>query len=421
MLNIPHLETALTGPLQAIEKKLLNNQILIEGWFREQWRKTPPPLYGSTDLRNAGFKMAPVDTNLFPAGFNNLNPDFFPICVQAVQATLAEICPEATRFLLIPESHTRNQFYFESVARLQEFFLTAGFEMRMGSLNPEITEPTSFTLPSGRTILLEPLLREGQKVGVSGFFPCCVVLNNDLSSGVPDILQGISQRVMPPIELGWSQRLKSDHFSCYADVANEFSALLEVDSWFFQPYFDRCSDIDFMKQEGLSGLVKSAEVLFARIRQKYEEYGIKKEPFLVVKADQGTYGMAVMMIKSAEELLNLNRKQRTSMSTLKGGASVTQVIIQEGIYSVETVDEGAVAEPVVYMIGRHVVGGFYRVHAGRGSDENLNAPGMDFKPLAFARACHCPVTGEDTVVNRFYAYGVVGRLALLAAAREQII
>ena len=420
MLTIPHLETALTGPLQAIEKKLLDNQITIEGWFREQWKKTPPPIYGSTDLRNAGFKIAPVDTNLFPAGFNNLNADFFPLCVQAVQATLAEICPDATRLLLIPESHTRNQFYFESMARLQEFFITAGFEMRIGSLNPEITEPTSFTLPSGRTILLEPLLREGNKVGVSGFFPCCIVLNNDLSAGVPEILKNLSQRVMPSTELGWSQRLKSDHFSYYADVANEFATLLNADPWIFQPYFDRCSDIDFMKQEGISCLIKSAEILFARIKQKYDEYGITKEPFLVVKADQGTYGMAVMMIKSVDELRNMNRKQRTSMSTLKGGLSVTQVIIQEGVYSFETVDDGAVAEPVIYMIGRHVVGGFYRVHAGRGSDENLNAPGMDFKPLAFARACHGPCQDEDRSVNRFYAYGVVGRLALLAAAREQI-
>ena len=246
------------------------------------------------------------------------------------------------------------------------------------------------------------------------------MLNNDLSAGVPEILKNLSQRVMPSTELGWSQRLKSDHFSYYADVANEFATLLNADPWIFQPYFDRCSDIDFMKQEGISCLIKSAEILFARIKQKYDEYGITKEPFLVVKADQGTYGMAVMMIKSVDELRNMNRKQRTSMSTLKGGLSVTQVIIQEGVYSFETVDDGAVAEPVIYMIGRHVVGGFYRVHAGRGSDENLNAPGMDFKPLAFARACHGPCQDEDRSVNRFYAYGVVGRLALLAAAREQI-
>jgi glutamate--cysteine ligase len=141
-----------------------------------------------------------------------------------------------------------------------------------------------------------------------------------------------------------------------------------------------------------------------------------------VKADQGTYGMAVMMIKDPEELMTLNRKQRTKMSSLKGGNAVTKVIMQEGIYTFETVgDEMAVAEPVVYHIGRHVVGGFYRIHKNRGIDENLNAAGMDFHPLAFARNCHVPPHAQcapEDSVNRFYAYGVVGRLAMLAAARE---
>jgi glutamate--cysteine ligase len=49
----------------------------------------------------------------------------------------------------------------------------------------------------------------------------------------------------------------------------------------------------------------------------------------------------------------------------------------------------AVAEPVVYMIDRYVVGGFYRVHAERGADENLNAPGSSFVPLAFAESTSC--------------------------------
>ena len=31
----------------------------------------------------AGFKLAPVDMNLFPAGFNNLNPAFLPLSVEA--------------------------------------------------------------------------------------------------------------------------------------------------------------------------------------------------------------------------------------------------------------------------------------------------------------------------------------------------
>jgi glutamate--cysteine ligase len=81
----------------------------------------------------------------------------------------------------------------------------------------------------------------------------------------------------------------------------------------------------------------------------------------------------------------------------------------------------AVAEPVVYMIDRYVVGGFYRVHAERGVDENLNAPGSSFVPLAFDHSNQLPRPGEKpgaSAPNRFYMYGVVGRLAMLAASYE---
>ncbi|MFM8460478.1 MAG: glutamate--cysteine ligase, partial [Polynucleobacter victoriensis] len=80
----------------------------------------------------------------------------------------------------------------------------------------------------------------------------------------------------------------------------------------------------------------------------------------------------------------------------------------------------AVAEPVVYMMDRYVVGGFYRVHTGRGVDENLNAPGMHFVPLAFEHNAIPDVAAKPGVAvpNRFYLYGVVARLALLAASLE---
>jgi glutamate--cysteine ligase len=72
------------------------------------------------------------------------------------------------------------------------------------------------------------------------------------------------------------------------------------------------------------------------------------------------------------------------------------------------------------MIDRFVVGGFYRVNTERGIDENLNAPGMTFKPLDFETGCSLPDAhlAPDAPPNRFYAYGVVARLALLAAALE---
>src|SRR5690606_27068183 len=122
-----------------------------------------------------------------------------------------------------------------------------------------------------------------------------------------------------------------------------------------------------------------------------DEYGIDQEPFVVVKADAGTYGMAVMMVRSADEVRQLNRKQRTKMAASKEGREVSGAIIQEGVYTRETWGEHqAAAEPVVYMIDHYVVGGFYRVHTKRGSADNLNAPGMQFEPLAFAEPCNTP-------------------------------
>ena len=112
---VPHLKTALNGPLLELEKSFLEHSAKIEYWFREQWHKHQAVFYSSCDLRNSGFKLAPVDTNLFPGGFNNLNRSFFPLCVQAAISRIESLCPNAQRILLIPENHTRNLYYLENV------------------------------------------------------------------------------------------------------------------------------------------------------------------------------------------------------------------------------------------------------------------------------------------------------------------
>jgi len=419
--NVPHLTTALTGPLQHLERHLLAHQTEIEAWFRSQWLQTPSPFYTSVDLRNAGFKLAPVDTNLFPAGFNNLNPAFMPLCVQAVQSAIERICPIGRRVLLVPENHTRNLFYLESLATLRHVIVSAGYEVRIGSLLEDLTEPMTIELPSGRSVVLEPLQRQGSRVGLDDFDPCMVLLNNDLTEGHPPQLVGIEQQIIPPLALGWSNRLKSGHFAHYHDVTEEFAELVEIDSWLIAPLFRNCGEINFMKREGEDCLLKNAKALFTAIQLKYQEYGLDQQPFIVVKADAGTYGMGVMTVESPEQLVELNRKQRTRMSAAKGGQEITRVILQEGVYTYETWGpQQMVAEPVIYMIDHFVVGGFYRVHKGRGVKENLNAPGMHFEPLAFVESCNTPDRNEDpdANINRFYAYGVIGRLAMLAAARE---
>ncbi len=418
---VPHLTTALSGPLQHIESLFLKHQAGIERWLRGQWLETRAPFYASVDLRNAGFKLAPVDTNLFPAGFNNLNPAFLPLCIQAIQSAIEHTCPRAARVLLIPESHTRNPFYLESLATLRDIILKAGFEVRIGSLLPNLESPSDIILASGRKLRLEPIVRDGDTVGVAGFTPCMVLLNNDLSESVPAVLEGLEQPVVPPLAMGWSSRLKSQHFEQYREVVMEFAELVDIDPWLIDPYFRQCGEINFMKREGEDCLAKNVDALLTTIQHKYDEYGLDKRPFVVVKADAGTYGMGIMSVYSSEQVRELNRKQRTKMAASKGGQAVTQVILQEGVYTFENWGvEEAVAEPVVYMIDHYVVGGFYRVHKNRGVDENLNAPGMHFEPLAFAQPCNAPDMSQapDADPNRFYAYGVIARLALVAAARE---
>jgi glutamate--cysteine ligase len=419
----PHLQTALTGPLQLLEKQILDQQNEIEQWFVEQWQQSPAPVYGSVDLRNAGFKLAPVDMNLFPAGFNNLmlNPDFIQLSVEAAKHVLHQVGPSAKNILLVPESHTRNTFYWENVHALLSILAQAGYSVRVGSLLEDLTAPQDMKLNSGHVVTIEPIIRDGNKITVSGFVPQIILLNNDLSDGIPAILTDLSQPLVPPAELGWSQRLKSGHFQYYAEVTAQFAELIQIDPWLITPLFQHCGEIDFMRREGEECLATHVESLLATLNQKYAEYNIPQEPYIVIKADAGTYGMAIMMVRSVDEVLSLNRKQRTHMSKSKGGQPVHSVIVQEGVYTFETWGhDNAVAEPVVYLWGERVTGGFYRVHKDRGIDENLNSPGMHFEPLAFAKSCqrppHPPVPGECQ--NRFYAYGVIARLSMLAAARE---
>jgi glutamate--cysteine ligase len=422
MTSVPNLTTALTGPLQELESHILSGQTRIEHWFRTQWLTYRAPFYSSVDLRNAGFKLSPVDTNLFPAGFNNLSQAFMPLCVQAVQSAIEHICPKARKLIIVPESHTRNLFYLENLATLQGIIEMAGLEVKIGHLGEE-KEERRLELPSGRILFQHPLERTGERLHVGDFDPCILLLNNDLSDGIPEILENIDpeQTITPIPSMGWANRLKSDHFTHYQRVAREFAEMIDIDPWLIDPHFRRCGKIDFQKREGEECLAENVSDVLDTIRQKYREYGIENEPFVIAKADAGTYGMNIMTIKDPAEIRDLNRKQRNKMARGKGGSMVSDVLVQEGVFTFETWGEdNAVAEPVVYMIDHSVVGGFYRVHTNRGANENLNAPGMHFAPLAFADTCTLPDqnAAPDAEPNRFYAYGVISRLALLAAARE---
>jgi glutamate--cysteine ligase len=417
---VPHLITALTGPINELEQRVLESMPAVERWFRLEWMEHTPPFYSSVDIRNAGFKLAPVDTNLYPGSWHNLTPEMLPLAVQAAMAAIEKICPEAKNLLVIPEN-TRNISYLANVVQLQRIFRMAGLNVRVGSIDPAIKKATTIELPQGDTVTLEPVVRTKRRLGLKNFDPCTILLNNDLTAGPPGILEDLhEQYLLPPLHAGWSVRRKSRHFQSYEEVAKRFGKMLGIDPWLVNPLFNKCGEVDFAREEGMDCLRTNVDAVLAKVRKKYKEYGINEKPFAIVKADNGSYGMGIMTVRDVKELDQIQERTRSRMATTKGGQQVTEVIIQEGVLTAERIHD-AVAEPVVYTMDRYVVGGFYRVHAERGIDENLNAPGASYVPLAFAESTRLPQPGQKpgaSAPNRFYMYGVIGRVAMLAASYE---
>jgi glutamate--cysteine ligase len=417
---VPHLVTALNGPLLELEQRILDATPAIERWFRLEWQEHTPPFYASVDLRNAGFKLAPVDTNLFPGAFHCLPQEVLPLAVQAAMAAIEKICPDAKNLLVIPEMHTRNAFYLENVARLATIMRQAGLNVRFGTLDETIAGPVTISLADGQKIVLEPLERSQRRLGLKNFDPCSILLNNDLSGGIPPVLENLhEQYVLPPLHAGWAVRRKSTHFSCYDDVAKKFAKMVGVDPWMINPYFSHVEGVDFEARVGEEQLAAAIDVVLKKIAKKYREYGITEKPYVVIKSDAGTDGRGVMTVHDASEVAALTKRERAKMSATKDGLEVHDVIVQEGVYTFEHIGD-EVAEPVVYMIDRYVVGGFYRAHGSRERDQNLNAPGMHFVPLGFEHTALPDTRAKAGAAppNRFYMYGVVARLGLLAASVE---
>ena len=131
--------------------------------------------------------------------------------------------------------------------------------------------------------------------------------------------------------------------------------------------------------------------------------------------------MGVISIDNISQIKNLNRKQRNKMLSTKGNMNLDKVILQEGVYSFEEIkNTNSVAEPVIYSFSNFLIGGFYRAHESKANNENLNSPGMIFHPIPLNDICISPDMNLpiDSQINKYYVYGVIARLAILAAAKE---
>jgi glutamate--cysteine ligase len=396
-------------------KELLHKQTLANmketcAWFKNKTGGLAYPIYSSYDIRDAGYKVTNVDANIFPAGFNNICPADKETSVDLMASYITNHYGSSTqKILLVTEEHTSNPYYWDNVYTIKSLLEGAGRTLQI-AIPRELPEPLKLTSASGRELTVGSALTSGSLL--KEFTPDLVISNNDFSEAYESWAQTIDFPMNPPRELGWYQRKKSRYFKFYNQLVNEFADVAKIDPFLLRVETEEYAHFDINSEDSRADLAKHVDQMLAALKTDYQKRGITQEPFVFVKNNAGTYGLAVVRVGSGDEVRQWSYKSRKKMKAAKGGRDVEEVIIQEGIPSIVQ-SENASAEPVIYMIGSELAGGFLRTHSEKGSTDSLNSPGAVYKRLCVSdlavRAEGCP---QENV------YGWSAKLGLLAIAME---
>ena len=416
--------------------RIQKNRKALWDWYAEHARKAPPPFYCSVDLRDAGHKIVPVDSNLYPAGFNNICPDDLRAAPAVVRSQFEHLAAQLKlgvprKILLLPESHTQNKYYIENLYYLTQIIREAGFETQIGWYGsvPEGTEgndPIQLVSATGKELQAHSIVIEKGLVRIGDFVPDLVLLNNDFSAGYPKPLDEITQPILPSHVLGWHSRKKSEHFVYYNQLAAEFAAILDIDPWLIQIETEAVEPVNFNEDEGTDRVAQIVQKVLENTERSYQAHKITQKPFVFVKNNSGTYGMGVMMVHSADEVRQMNRRTKNKMSVGKNKMQIESVVVQEGIPTATLVDRLA-AEPVIYLVGCELIGGFLRTNTEKGIEDNLNSQGMVFRKLCMSDL-RSPVRGDSPTPTEDeedskepileLVYGSIARISALATGME---
>lgn len=396
----------------------INTKADLEAFVSQNWNSInegldremadlPTPIYSSVDIRESKNKFAPVDMNMYPAGFNNL-------CQLDLNASTDHFRKEIKRYgnhinkvAIIPESHTKNLFYLDHLAHLQVALRDAGLEVYLVSLDPQLFNNTdSLTLESHSkfelNLLKGSLNQTGQLVAGNISFDLGL-LNNDQSDPLNVDWAACKTPIHPTPLIGWYRRQKSEHFNFYCEVVTKFCDQYGINPDLLMARFRAIDGVDFSTKEGLEKIGDAIDDL---------KKGMPQESKVFVKASQGTYGMGISVVSSGEEIISMNRKNRDKMNIGKNKIKFTSVVIQEGVDSILKYDDMA-AEIAIYLVGGHPVGGFVRANSQRDSQQNLNSRGMVFK-----KYCISEIKENNDFQAKEAVYSIVSRLSTLAGSLE---
>lgn len=397
----------------------IDNKDQLENFVCQNWEKVnayisalqanlPIPFYSSVDIRESKEKYAPVDHNMYPAGFNNLCNVDLRGANHLVRETIKKINCNAKNVAIIPESHTKNLMYLDHLATLAKLTEEAGYKVFFLSFDTALfpNNELQLDLVSNSGVALKIIrgqIQNGviyaleEKIDVA-------INNNDQSNPWPIEWREISTPIAPTPLIGWFRRQKNTHFAYYKKVADEFANHFEINPDLIQAHFRAVENVDFETKHGLEQLGSAVDSLITSMPAGSKVF---------VKASQGTYGMGISVVGSGEEIINMNRKTRNKMDVGKNSIKFTSLLVQEGVETIIKYDDKP-AEITVYLIDGKSMGGFMRVNGEKDSLGNLNSRGMVFRKLCMSDLIG---TAEDHKAKEA-VYSVIARLATVASAYE---
>lgn len=391
---------------EELECFISHNWIDVNKYICEKSQGLDIPFYSSVDIRESKTKYAPVDHNLYPAGFNNLCQLDLDASEKQLIKTVEKHKPGAKKIAIIPESNTKNTFYLDHLSFLSKIFMDAGYELSLISFDKELfdgKESINLISHSKFELTIFAGSMDDNEIHLNGNKFDLVILNNDQSNPLNIEWTTLKTPVTPSPLLGWYKRQKSIHFQCYKEVADEFCSHFSINPDLIQAKFIASEGVDFSTKDGFEKLATDADKLLAELSPGSKVF---------VKASQGTYGMGISVVGSGEEIISMNRKNRNKMDIGKNKIKFTSLIIQEGVDSMIKYDDMA-AEITIYLIGGIQVGGFVRANSEKDSQQNLNSKGMVFR-----KYCISEIKQDQDYQCKEAVYSVISRLSTLASSKE---
>lgn len=363
---------------------LEDKRVEITAWMKEKRSQVPIPIYGSVDVRDAGWKIGVVDANHFPAGFNNVSKENLMELANLFKEHVQRSHPSCKWVHIYPESHTRNPGYVENIASIKSMIEQAGFSCTVGS--PNLNEFGALNGLSGPLLLQSVRVDETGELEVDGDHPDLILLNNDLTDGAIPGVQ--STNITPPPHMGWFRRRKSHHYEMLKPYVDEMASLLSIDPWHLMPDWFVSQNKCLTEEACKIKLAEEIDEFLDGLREKYATLGIDRQPTVVMKNDSGTYGLGIMMLTAGEQILNLSNRKANKLRYAKGGAEVENFLIQEGIPTALATETGETLEPVVYLVDGEAASWFYRINAKKSDMDNLNSPSARFENYEDAENPH---------------------------------